>query len=78
MDLPSRICMKIISNPYGMYTEQSAKDELKYQSQVLCRIKHPFIIKCYHNVLPDVDEAMATELAVCTVQDLQNVCKLRQ
>lgn len=59
-----------------MYTEQSAKDELKFQSQLLCHINHPFIVKSYHNVLPDVDEAMATELAVCTVQDLQNVCTL--
>lgn len=75
--LPQYICLKIATDKLdifpGMYTETSVKLEFLYQRKILMECRHRFIVECYEDVLPDVQDVLATELGITNVQFLQLV-----
>lgn len=68
------LCIKIVAMNYpGAYTEETASEDVLYQKGILQSISHPFVIKSFPHVLPHTPGCLATELGVCTLQELQAV-----
>lgn len=56
-----------------MYTAESAEKEMLYQRKVLAELEHPFIIKGFVDVLPNVGFVLPMELGACSVKDVLRV-----
>lgn len=76
-DLPSQVCLKLATSKLdvypGAYTEEYAIEHFLYQKKVLREISHPFIVKGYPDILSEVPDSLATELAICTLEHVQGV-----
>jgi hypothetical protein len=60
-----------------MYTQQDVDAAIFYQRNLLKRLDHPYIIKCYPDVLPDIHEVLATEIGLMELTHLQGVSSHR-
>lgn len=73
-DLPRKLCIKIAtSQSLGHHSHESVLNDFWYQKKILKDIQHPFIVKGFSTILAEIPDCLATELGVCTLQELQAV-----